>query len=50
MKVIYDRNAVEIRVLIRVNGRTERQSSVVEKDLATALSQAGSCIATRIDR
>ncbi len=50
MKVIYDRNAAEIRVLIRVNDRTESQAFVVEKDLATALNLARAYIATRMDR
>ena len=39
VKVIYDRTAGELKVVIRSNGKITTQSFAVEKDLATALQQ-----------
>lgn len=40
VKIIYDRNAAEVRVLGRWNGKTFQSSFLVETDFATALARA----------
>ena len=50
VKVIYDRTAGELKVIIRSKGKTTTQSFAVEKDLAAALQQVKAYLAERAKR